>query len=247
MALQLNRFPDVQQAAQALAQAVADDLRRALEQRERALLLVSGGKSPVPFFTALAAQPLSWDRVDVSLVDERAVPADHADSNGNMVVAHLLQGAAGAARWLPLVTAAAAGSDPLALALAAAAAAEANPALAQPAAIVLGMGTDGHTASLFDDALQWGQACTTQQRYVAIEPKRAPHARISLSLHALIAQRRCYLWSGGDEKLAVLTRIERTVEAALRDDKRDAVAEAGPIALLLAEPAVELRCFHYDG
>ncbi|HEX2531164.1 MAG TPA: 6-phosphogluconolactonase [Burkholderiaceae bacterium] len=249
MALILSRFESETQAAQALAVAVARDLHAALAQRARALLLVSGGRSPLPFFAALATQPLPWNQIDVSLVDERSVPFSHVDSNARFVCRHLLTGAAAAARWIPLMapTPDWAAQDALARARAAAAAASRNPDLAVPAAVVLGLGSDGHTASLFVDAPQWREACTTGARYVAIEPGKAPYPRVSLSLSALISQRICYAWSNGHAKLETINHAKAAADAAVPARVgQAALEEAGPLALLIAHPKVTLHVFHHN-
>jgi 6-phosphogluconolactonase len=137
-----------------LANAVALALKDALVFRDRAFLVVSGGKSPVPFFEALGDQDLDWSRVDITLADERWVDESHADSNAALVRQHLLGGKAGAANWLPYVDA------------------SLNPERGLPAAtrvlgraawpidvLVLGMGTDGHTASLFPASTGLADAC----------------------------------------------------------------------------------------
>lgn len=246
MALQLITFKTAIDAAQALALQVSEDLRQALLQaQDRALLLVSGGRSPLPFFAALAQQPLPWENIDVSLVDERSVLPSDPDSNAALVRQHLLCGPAAAARFLPLMSHVATATDPWLWARRSAQVANANPALVTPAAIVLGLGTDGHTASLFPDAPQWPEASTTGRRYVALQPGQAPHARVSLSLHALAAQRVCYVWSGGVAKLEVIRRAS-VLAAAVADGSLDAAAldGAGPIARLVANPDVTLRVYH---
>ena len=96
-----------EQLARQLAEAVAEALRADLAERERALLVVSGGSTPVPFFEALAAMDLPWSRVDVTLADERWVAEDADDSNARLVRAHLMQGPASAATFVPLTSAAA--------------------------------------------------------------------------------------------------------------------------------------------
>ena len=223
MAYQIQDFAQVDTAANRLAQQIAADLRHALANASpdaRALLLVSGGRSPLPLFSALSQQTLAWSRIDVSLVDERSVPTAHVDSNAALVRQHLLINAASQARWLSLMPDDAGGmaDDPWTQACRAADVANANPDLAKPAVVVLGIGNDGHTASLFADAPQWLLAQHTQDRYLAVQPAQAPpaqapHARISLSLTALRAQRNCYVWAVGVDKRATIDRC-RTLPAS---------------------------------
>ena len=185
---------------QGLVTAITAALEADLEQHGRALLAVSGGRSPIPLFHALAQAPIDWPRVTLTLVDERFVPPDHADSNAALVRAHLLQGKAAAARFLPLV------DDPQDLAGCVARANAQQRALAQPFSVaLLGMGDDGHTASLFPGAaeLAAGLDLGNTQHYLAVNPPHAAHQRISLSLAALL-QSRCLLLSiAGEAKRAV--------------------------------------------
>lgn len=245
MALQLASFDHSADAAQALAECVCGDLQSALSNHARALLLVSGGRSPLPFFTALSPQPLAWSQIDLSLVDERSVPPHHTDANAVLVQQHLLVGAAAAARWLPLLSAhdAETINDPWALACHAADAANRNPALAAPAVVVLGIGTDGHTASLFADAPQWSEACTTTARYIALQPAQAPHSRISLSMSALRAQRNCYVWAVGSDKRAT---IDRCSVVSTNCTNSTVSAEPCALAALINARDVMLHVFYSD-
>ena len=246
MALQLASFDHSADAAQALAKRVSSDLQSALSKNARALLLVSGGRSPLPFFSALSQQPLAWSQIDVSLVDERSVPPNHADANAMLVQQHLLVNAAAAARWLPLVSAYDAEiiHDPWALACHAADAANRNVALAMPAVTVLGIGTDGHTASLFADAPQWSAACSTTARYIALQPAHAPHPRISLSMSALRAQRNCYVWAVGRDKRATIDRCSE-VHAMPSIATRSAAATCA-LAALISAPDFMLNVFYSE-
>ena len=103
MTIRFTETASAAQSAQALAEAVAQNLRDTLATQERATLAVSGGKSPIAFFQALSQQDLDWARVNITLVDERIVPTRHADSNTGLLRQHLLQHRAAAARWLPMI------------------------------------------------------------------------------------------------------------------------------------------------
>ncbi len=203
-----------------LAEAVAAALRADLASHERALLVVSGGATPVPFFQALASCELPWARIQVTLADERWVAADAADSNARLVREHLLQGPAAAATFLPLTTA-----DPTPEQGAAAVAERLEP-LAWPAsAVILGMGGDGHTASLFPDSRELALALTTEAAAVAVRTPSQPQPRITLSADRLHQARRHFLHITGGDKRAVLA------QALAGDDVREL-----PIRAFLACP-----------
>ena len=191
--------------------------------------------------------PLDWQRIDVSLVDERSVAANDAAANARLVQENLFTGAAAQARWLPLLPPNLFdASDPWTAACQAAAAANADVRLATPAVIVLGLGNDGHTASLFADAPQWSQARSTTQRYLALQPGSAPHARISLSLAALRSQPRCYLWAVGADKAATLARLQHAVSisvAGMPEATSGATQDSGPLQRLLADPSALLEIY----
>ncbi|MCG6658099.1 6-phosphogluconolactonase [Halomonas campisalis] len=193
-----------------LAGAVADALRQDLVQQERALLVVSGGSTPVPFFRALAASDLPWSRIDVTLADERWVPEEDPDSNARLVREHLLQGPAAAANFVGLTTA-----DPTPE-QGVAEVAERLEGLAWPASLViLGMGGDGHTASLFPDSRELDLALSTGDPLVAVRTPSQPQARITLSADRLHQARRHLLHITGGDKRAVLGR------ALAGDDMRE--------------------------
>jgi 6-phosphogluconolactonase len=193
-----HHFADQNAMVAALGAVVVEHLQQAIEQRGHALLAVSGGKTPAALFDWLSQQTLDWSKVIITLADDRWLPPDHADSNTRLLRQHLLQGAA-AARFVPLVNAAPTPEKGLAQAT------ERFNALPQPFdLILLGMGDDGHTASLFPCAPQLQHAFSTSEPLVAMYPQTAPYGRISLSANALRQSRQNILLISGASKQAVL-------------------------------------------
>ncbi|NUA28911.1 6-phosphogluconolactonase [Cupriavidus basilensis] len=199
----MRRYEHTSEAdlAEAMAISVAHALEIAIGVNGWAVLAVSGGRSPVAMFERLRHRTIRWDAVTITLVDERVVPPDHDDSNGALVRRHLLREAAGKAAFVPLMADAAEVADP------ASAVARLNAAWRQPDVIVLGMGEDGHTASLFPEAPELEQALAEPQPgYMVTHPREAPHARITLNLAALLAAERVFLSFAGPVKTAVFAR-----------------------------------------
>jgi 6-phosphogluconolactonase len=200
----------------AIAAHIATALRTAIAARGQASLAVSGGKSPIPLFEALREQDLDWSKVTVVLVDERVVPRDHADSNTALVARHLLQGRAAAARFLPFFRELAPTFNAEVLDALVRDAEDRIVTLPWPLDVaVLGMGEDAHTASLFPGAPGYARAIATDQRLAWVVPDTAPHARLSLTLSALLAARELVLSIAGESKLAVYRRAAQKADEAL--------------------------------
>ncbi|GAB5413002.1 MAG: 6-phosphogluconolactonase [Congregibacter sp.] len=202
---ELHAFASRERLAEALAQMVAETLREALNARGCASLVVSGGSTPVPFFRALSRQILDWSAVSVSLADDRWVASNHEDSNERLVRETLLCNEASAARFVSLVTDAENPEEAL----------EAVSARLDDFTtfdvVILGMGADGHTASLFpgSEALANGLDLHSGQSCVAVTPPAAKHRRISLTLPRLMDTRKLVLHLTGEEKWSVFERAAR--------------------------------------
>ena len=207
MNVALHPCPDATTLAQTLAADIAQRLRAAVTERGQALLAVSGGISPVPLFQQLSQQALPWAQVTVLLVDERCVPPDHADSNSALVRQHLLQGPAAAARWLPFFDALPHFDTDTDLPSLTASANQRLQALPWPLDVaVLGMGEDGHTASLFPRAPGLEVALSSTDPVAWTRPATAPHARLTLTLPTLLTARCLVLTLSGQAKQAVFER-----------------------------------------
>ena len=225
MAWTLQEFDDPRAQVLALAQAVREGLERTLAQRGHAVLAVSGGRSPIPLFTRLRELEVDWSRVTLTLVDERLVPADHPDSNESLVREHLLRGRAAQARLIGLATDPALDLDECVR--------RAGLDLPRVDLALLGMGEDGHTASLFPGApgIEAALDPAGRERYVGVIPPAAPHARISMSLAALLDCSALWLSIAGQAK-------RRVFDTACADPR-----SALPVARLLRQDRVTVRTY----
>jgi 6-phosphogluconolactonase len=195
-------FRDKVQLAEALADAVATNLKAGIKARGAASLAVSGGSTPVRFFRALSDRDdVQWDRVTITLVDERWVDESSERSNGRLVRANLLQGRAALARFVPLFQ----GGDVPDAALAG----EQQSLVPRPLDVaVLGMGNDGHTASFFPGGDTLAEALGAEGPVVDIRAPGAGEPRVTLTLRQLLAARALYLHIEGEEKVETLKRAE---------------------------------------
>ncbi len=199
----------------ALAARVAHDLRSAIETAGRASLAVPGGSTPAPFLSALAKEDVDWENVIVTLSDERCVPAGHARSNQALVSEHLLQGAAKAAKFIPLYS----GNEESASIEAAL-----EKYVLPLNVCVLGMGGDMHTASLFPGTPGLADLLDQNgERLVNfVSPPGADEPRVTLTAKSLATADHTYLLIKGADKLAALER------AFVTEDR-----EAAPIRAVL--------------
>jgi 6-phosphogluconolactonase len=199
-------------SAESLDEALVADVVTALgadiERQGSAILVVSGGRTPVGFMQRLSRQSLAWQQVTVTLADERWVGADEADSNEKLVRDHLLVNAASVAGFVGLKNAAATAAEGEVVAN------DSLGKLGKFSVVILGMGEDGHTASLFPGAanLARGLDMTSGRACVAMTPLHAPRERMSLTLPRLLASSKIFLHLCGEGKRQVM------VEALAGDD-----------------------------
>jgi 6-phosphogluconolactonase len=219
-----NAFAERQELAAALAGHVAGRLTKAVDERGTALLAVSGGTTPARFFAALSQIPIAWDKVAVTLVDERFVPASSPRSNAGLVASNLLQNAAAGARFVPLYHKAASIEDAALLDN------RMLESLPWPLdVVVLGMGTDGHTASFFPDAddLEKLLDPSSDRVVLPVHAASAGEPRLTLPLARIIAAGSIALHIEGAEKRSA---FEDAMAPGTRKPIR-AVVEAAPRAV----------------
>lgn len=202
-----------------LVQDIAERLRAAIRARGQAVLCVPGGSSPVALFKALSRVSLDWARVHVTLTDERLVPRAHPASNALLAQTHLLQNLAASAQLVPMVDQA---QEPLpAASLLAEKAGARITAAGRADVLILGMGEDGHMASLFplEPTLAQALAMDNPLPCMAIEltrpPAGAPFSRITQTLPQLLSARHIVLPLSGPGKLRTLKRAQAARSLAL--------------------------------
>lgn len=244
--LAVRNFASDAELLAAFVPMVQQQLQGAIDARGHAYLVVSGGRTPIPLFEQLAQLPLDWSRVTVCLADDRRVPLDHDASNERLVLEHLktakgqalnektakgqaLKG--GALKCLPLSLISLGGSL-----------SEVQQRLAQLPTfdvVILGMGDDGHTASLFPCSAELQDGLTTADDALLVQPTTAPHQRITLSKQRLLNSRHIYIHVSGASKAAVLQQAllqgpdtAMPIRAFLRQQQV-------PVTVMLAAPRAE--------
>jgi 6-phosphogluconolactonase len=228
-----HRYPDADALAAALAARLEDILREAIASRGHALLALAGGRTPFPAYRALAARPLEWRKVVLMPTDERCVPHEHPACNLREMRAAFAP--ADGVRFASLTVD---DGDPGRSAV------HAVTLLSQHAgafdAVVLGMGNDAHTASLFPGASNLAAAVDPLTTVDACRidpvplPPEAPFPRITLTVPRLLRTRSIHLALTGTGKLAVLRQAQ-----AARDPLRHPVA-----AILQEAPTVHAPAVH---
>ena len=222
-----NTFDTREEASVAVAERIVEALARRLDGQGEASVVVSGGSSPAGVFRELAKKPLPWSRVCVIPSDERWVAPDHEDSNEKLVRDTLLTGEAQGARLLPLYREGVTLEERCG---------ELNEELLLApfpfACALLGMGEDGHFASLFPDAdnLEEGLDVDSRKLCLPVHTAASPYPRLSLTLSAL---------SRGDEIFLLIfgERKREVYEAAKRD------ANGYPVSHLLRQKRAPVNVY----
>jgi 6-phosphogluconolactonase len=182
----------------ALADFVESELSTAVAKRGQASLVVSGGSTPKPLFEALSHRSLTWDKITITLADERWVDSSSKDSNEAMIRETLLCNTAAEANFVSLKNSAETAEQGQVLCEQAIADIELPFDL-----VILGMGEDGHTASLFPGVAGLALDSDKPELCAAIKPSAAPHERMSLTARAILNSQKIILHIVGDKKWQV--------------------------------------------
>ena len=219
--MRLIAYPDRDQLYHGLAKVLAEELGAAIKARGHASLSVPGGTTPGPVFDILSQMPLDWAKVAVFLNDERWVGEDSPRSNTRLLRARLLCGPAAKAKLVPLYAPAAQPEDQLA------ALAEGLAPHLPISVLLLGMGADMHTASLFPGADLLTQALAADAPpLMALRAEAAGEPRVTLTAPVLQAAEAIHILITGAEKRAAIERA------------RDLPLEQAPIRAVLDNATV---------
>ena len=227
-------FTDRDSLFAALVADCADQLTTAIERRQQAGFLVSGGSSPKPFYQALSKTVMDWQRVHVALVDERWVNPGESGSNETFIIENLLQNQAAVAKFIAMKS-----NHP---------SAEQGLAdcelryqqLQQPFDFtLLGMGPDAHTASLFPGADGLDEALDSSAPQLCAAIQAAPSdvtgpltERMTLTLSGLLKSRQLHLLITGEEKLVTY-----------QQDLKNNNAKLSPISAVLQQESVPVKVY----
>ncbi|MFT4906309.1 MAG: 6-phosphogluconolactonase [Oleispira sp.] len=189
--------------AKKLAVSVCKQLKICLAEKNKACLAVSGGATPVAFFQQLSQQELDWAKVTVVLVDERWLPTDHKDSNEKLVHDHLIQNNAKKAYFLGLKNSAELPSEGIMDCET-----QLRTQIDHIDVVVLGMGSDGHTASWFAGSTKLAALLDsdTSAWCLPIEDSFLPQPRMSLTWRFIKRAEKIYLHFTGEDKHKVFVQ-----------------------------------------
>jgi len=229
MKAQLRKFETAAELNPVFAAEIAQKLQQGINQNGRASMLVSGGNTPRPMFELLSQQDIAWQNVDIALVDDRWVDIDDGASNEKMVNEALLVNKAARANFVGMKTeqqdafqAAGEVTDKLSH-------------LPKPFdVVILGMGEDGHTASIFPCSEQLDEALTTDAPLMATQPTTAPHQRMTFTKKALLNSKQVYLHLVGESKELVLNDVAAGDDEKLKPIRAFLNQSDVPMSVMLA-------------
>lgn len=208
----LKAFDESSELVEELSSQIAIILKKEILRKGFATILVSGGSTPKKLFEKLSNCSIDWLNVKVGLVDERVVDATSLDSNENLVKTYLLKNKASDAQFINMQN---------------------QNDLFPFDIIVLGMGTDAHTASLFPNNEKLKEAFETKDLTINITPSNAPYNRVSSTLYAIKNCEHIFLHIEGEQKFQVLQKALKNSDIYTM-----------PISAVLNDKDIQVEVYH---
>jgi len=209
MTINEHQFENRKLMLEALYQVFVDDIEQTLSRQAEVTLLLSGGSTPLPLYRSLSVAKLDWSRVQVALVDERWVDAHSASSNERLLRENLLVRNAAEAAFTGMKNRAASPFDGVE---------KCNAdylRLPSPYSIgLLGMGADGHTASLFPGAEGLTEALGVKRHCAGIRATRSAVTgdnleRMTMTPWSLLQSRKLILLITGNDKWDIYQKARK--------------------------------------
>lgn len=225
MSRAVHAFSNQEALIEALSQNILANLQKAIDEKGKASLVVSGGSTPKPLFDKLRKAVFAWDKVSVGLCDERWIGASKEESNEHFVKKYLLQEEAAKANFIGMYC-----EDTDIYTAQKMCSKKMKEMLFPFDVLILGMGADAHTASLFPENIKLEEAFDLKNENfcITIEPTTAPFLRMSLTLRAILSAKHIYIHFEGKEKIAVYEeaiagedRYEMPIRAVLNQDIKE--------------------------
>jgi len=227
--MMFNAFDSREQVIESLCDNLIESLQKIIDEKQTCSMAIAGGNTPKPLYEHLSKQSIDWDKVNLTLTDERWVEPSNTSSNQNMVWHSLIQDQAAEVNFIPLKnphTTAPEGKD------------ECEAILKQSIPIldvvVLGMGEDGHFASIFPGMEDTKSLLDINNQEIcsAVQPE-GNEARMSLTLAYLLKAKNIYLFITGEEKKRIIDNI---VDKNYVDDKY-------PVSALLLQDTCPVQVY----
>ncbi|MFZ1342517.1 6-phosphogluconolactonase [Thiothrix eikelboomii] len=209
--MNLVSYADRALQAEQLAQLVASELQQAVASQDKASAAFAGGTTPVLFFKALSKQAVDWSKLRITLTDERQVEPNHERSNALLLTNNLLANLQPPAHFQALYQLGQTATELASLSL------NLQQQFFPLDVVVLGMGNDGHFASLFPHAPNLAAGLDPDYPDILLEIRVAdlPEARISMSLAALLQAKHLHLLITGADKKQLLEQAQTRIAARL--------------------------------
>lgn len=198
-------FENKESLREALGKRILESLKKAINEKGFATLVVSGGSTPTKLFNELSNVVFEWEKVRVTLVDERWVDATSDKSNEKLVRDNLLINKAKTARFFHLKTDGKYAKDSVTTLCV-----TMGKLSRELDVVVLGMGLDGHTASFFPHSKELNEALTTNDAVCATTATLEPKERITLSKNYLLSSQNIFLHIEGKEKKEVFMKASNS-------------------------------------
>ncbi|MCG8314463.1 MAG: 6-phosphogluconolactonase [Pseudomonadales bacterium] len=199
--IRLYQYDQIETLLTALVHEIEACIKKLTATQDRFDIAFSGGKSPIPLFKRLAeSATIPWDRAFVHLIDERWVPPSSPDSNERLVKTELIDRINSNVTFEGMFNShtdcdkamKTLSIDPPRMDLA-----------------ILGMGLDGHTASIFPSSNEYETLISTTNSYGTCQPFHAPHERATMTLAGLLQVETLFLYIPGKEKMDKFNEIQK--------------------------------------